>query len=175
MKSIHEARNFLVKMGAPQRLVTHARLVGEAAELLLAELQRLGVPHDADFVRIAVVLHDSGKILHPDELDGGGDKHEHAGEMLLRAQGVGSALARCCISHARWAQMQCSLEELVVALADTLWKGKRNAALEKRVIKVISERLGLSFWDLFIELDNSFESIAASGTTRLLRSQTNDA
>jgi hypothetical protein len=28
--------------------------------------------------------------------------------------------------------MQCSLEELVVALADTLWKGKRNAALEKR-------------------------------------------
>src|SRR6266849_5129328 len=84
MKSIDEARNLLVKMGAPQSLLTHVRLVGEATELLLAELQRLGIPHDADFVRVAVVLHDSGKILHPDELDGGGDKHEHAGEMLLR-------------------------------------------------------------------------------------------
>src|SRR5260370_7658654 len=48
-------------------------------------------------VRVAVVLHDSGKILHPDELDGGSDKHEHAGEMLLRAQGVCPALARRCI------------------------------------------------------------------------------
>jgi HD domain len=174
MKSIDEARNLLVKMGAPQSLVTHVRLVGEAADLLLAELQRLGIPHDADFVRVAVVLHDSGKILHPDELDGVGDEHEYAGETLLLAQGVDPALARCCISHARWAQMPCSLEELVVALADTLWKGKRNAVLEKRVIDVISERLGRGFWDLFIELDNSFESIAANGTTRLLRSQMND-
>jgi hypothetical protein len=66
------------------------------------------------------------------------------------------------------------LEELIVALADTLWKGKRNATLEKRVIELISERLGLAFWDLFLELDNNFESIAANGTTRLLRSQTKD-
>jgi len=58
-------------MGAPQRLVNHARLVGEAAELLLTELQQLGVSHDADFVRVVVVLHDSGKILHPEERDGG--------------------------------------------------------------------------------------------------------
>ncbi len=174
MKSIQEAHNLLLRMGAPQSLVTHVRLVSEAAELLLAQLQRLGIPHDADFVRVAVVLHDSGKILHPEELDGGGDEHERAGEMLLRAQGVDPALARCCISHAQWAQMQCSLEELIVALADTLWKGKRNATLEKRVIEMISERLGLAFWDLFIELDNNFESIAANGTMWLLRSQTKD-
>ena len=174
MKSIEEAHSLLLRMGAPQRLVNHARLVGEAAELLLTELQQLGVSHDADFVRVAVVLHDSGKILHPEELDGGGDKHERMGEMLLLAQGVDPALARCCISHAQWDQMQCSLEELIVALADTLWKGKRNASLEKRVIELISERLGRAFWDLFIELDNNFETIAANSTTRLLRNQTKD-
>jgi hypothetical protein len=174
MKSVEEAHNLLLRMGAPQALVTHVRLVGEAAELLLTELRRLGVPHDADFVRVAVVLHDSGKILHPEELDGGGDEHERAGEMLLRAQSVDPALARCCISHARWAQMQCSFEELILALADTLWKGKRNAMLEKRVIELISERLGLAFWDLFIELDNNFESIAADGPTRVLRSESTD-
>jgi HD superfamily phosphodiesterase len=161
-------------MGAPQSLVTHVRLVGEAAELLLTELRRLDIPHDADFVRVAVVLHDSGKILHPEELAGNGDQHERAGEMLLRDHGVDPMLVRCCISHARWAQMQCSLEELIVALADTLWKGKRNATLERRVIELISERFGLAFWDLFVELDNNFESIAASGTARLLRSQATD-
>jgi HD superfamily phosphodiesterase len=160
-------------MGAPQRLITHVRLVGETAELLLAELRRLGVPLDTDFVRVAVVLHDSGKILYPDELVGSGDKHEQTGETLLLAQGVDPALARCCISHAHWAQMPCSLEELIVAAADTLWKGKRDAILERRVIEMIGERLGLSFWDLYIDLDNSFESIAANGTTRLLLSQMN--
>jgi hypothetical protein len=71
--------------------------------------------------------------------------------------------------------MQSSLEELVVALADTLWKGKRNAALEKRVTELASKTLGYGVWDLFIELDNSFETIAADGTTRLLRSRTNRA
>jgi hypothetical protein len=71
--------------------------------------------------------------------------------------------------------MQCSLEELVVALADTLWKGQRNSALEKRVIDLVSKSLGYGVWDLFIELDNSFETIAADGTRRLLRSQTTRA
>jgi hypothetical protein len=175
MKSIDEARRLLVRLGAPQRLLAHGRMVGEAAELLLAQLQRLGIPHDADFVRVAVVLHDAGKILHPAELDGAGDKHEPAGETLLLAQGVDPALARCCLSHARWAHMRCSLDELVVALADTLWKGKRDAALEKQVAEMIGERLGCSFWDLFIELDNGFETIAAGGAARLLRSQTNEA
>jgi hypothetical protein len=175
MKSVDEARALLVKLGAPQRLLTHTRLVGEAAELLLAQLCRLGLSPDADFIRVAVVLHDAGKILHPDELEAGGDKHEPSGEMLLLAQGVDPALARCCMSHARWAHMRCSLEELVVALADTLWKGKRNAALEKRVAEMIGERLGRGFWDLFIELDNCFETIAAAGTARLLCSQTDSA
>jgi hypothetical protein len=173
MKTVDEARDFLVKLGAPPRLIAHTCVVGEAAELLLLQLQRLRVPHDADFVRIGVVLHDAGKVLHPDELRGGGAKHEPAGEKLLLAQGVDPELARCCLSHARWAGMPCSLEELLVALADSLWKGKRDAALEKRVVEAISERLGKGFWDLYIGLDTCFESIAANSATRLLRSQRN--
>jgi hypothetical protein len=175
MKSVDEAHALIVKLGASQRLLTHTRLVGEAAEMLLAQLHRLGVAHDADFIRAAVVLHDAGKIQHPAELDGGGVKHETAGELLLLAQGVDPALARCCISHAQWAHMHCSLEELVVALADALWKGKRDAALERKAVEMIGERLGRGFWDLFIELDNCFETIAAAGAARLLRSQTTNA
>ena len=150
-----------------RKIIAHTRVVGEAAELLLAQLQRLHISHDADFVRVAVVLHDAGKILHPDELRGDGDEHEPAGEKLLLAQGVAPA----GLSHARWAGMPCSLEELLVALADSLSKGKRDAALEKQAIQAISERAGKEFWDLYIELDTCFESIAANGATRLMRSE----
>ena len=118
-----------------------------------------------------MVLHDAGKILIPGELCGDGAEHEPAGEKLLLAQGLDPALARCCLSHARWASMPCSLEELLVALADSLWKGKRDSALEKQAIQAISDRVGNDFWDLYIELDSCFESIAANGTTRLMRSQ----
>jgi hypothetical protein len=43
--------------------------------------------------------------------------------------------------------------------------------LEKQAIQAISDRVGNDFWDLYIELDSCFESIAANGTTRLMRSQ----
>ena len=81
------------------------------------------------------------------------------------------ALARCCLSHARWAEMRCSLEELVVALADTLWKGKRDAELERQVVQAIGQRAGRDFWDVFIDLDTCFEGIAADGAGRLVRSR----
>jgi len=60
-----------------------------------------------------------------------------------------------------------------VALSDKLWKGRRCPALEKRAIEAIAERMKRSFWDLFVQIDDSFESIAADGATRLLRSQIN--
>jgi hypothetical protein len=172
-KSVREAYDLLARLGAPPRLLAHARLVAEAAELLVAELQRRHVPIDAEFVGVAAVLHDAGKILHPEELQDSGSQHEAAGARLLLGAGVAPALARCCLSHAQWEGMACSLEELLVALADHLWKGKRNAELERRVIEGIAGRTGQAFWALFVELDGCFEAIAADGTGRLLRSQTN--
>lgn len=59
-----------------------------------------------------------------------------------------------------------------MALADTLWKGKRASELEKRVIEEITQPSGTEFWDLFVELDTCFESIAANGALRLMRGQT---
>jgi HD superfamily phosphodiesterase len=151
--------------------VSHTQLVSEAAELLIGKLDTLGVAIDAEFIRIAVVLHDVGKIVHPAELDRPGTEHEPAGEQLLLSKGINSKLARCCLSHARWASMACSLEELVIALADTLWKAKRLAALETAVVKAVSERAKQDYWDLFIDLYTCFEDIAAGGAERLVRSQ----
>jgi hypothetical protein len=66
--------------------------------------------------------------------------------------------------------MEVSLEELLVALADKLWKGVRNPRLEERCIDGIAAALGKARWDIFIELDSSFERIAADGQKRLERS-----
>jgi HD domain-containing protein len=169
--SIAAARALLVELGASRRLLRHVELVGEAAELLLAKLAALGVDLRADFVRIGVVLHDAGKVLHPAELDGAGGQHEPAGEALLIKHGVSADLARICLSHARWRDMPLSSEELVVALADKQWKGVRNVELEERVVDCVAALLCQDRWSLFVELDTLFEEIAADGANRLERSR----
>ncbi len=102
LPSVGEARELLVKLGAPRRLIQHGVLVGEAAELLIERLRRMGAWLDADFVRLGAILHDAGKTLHVQELSEAGHAHEQAGEELLRREGVTPALARCCVSHAAW-------------------------------------------------------------------------
>ena len=66
--------------------------------------------------------------------------------------------------------MECSIEELIIALADKLWKGKREVDLETAVIERISKLTNQDFWQLFIELDSCFENIASEGEERLARS-----
>ena len=79
-------------------------------------------------------------------------------------------VARCCLSHGRWDEMDVSFDELLVALADNLWKGKRNEPLERRVVEGAASLRGGPFWDLFVPMDSLFESIAAGGEDRLARS-----
>jgi HD domain len=169
-RTVLDAEGLLERLGAPLRLLRHVRLVGEAGEQILSELERRRVPLDPSLVRLGIVFHDAGKILHQEELDGPGDLHEPDGERLLLEHGVEARVARCCMSHARWQSMECSLEELLVALADKLWKGVRNAELERAVIERVAAVLGKDVWDLFVDLDSCFEEIAATGSERLERS-----
>jgi hypothetical protein len=165
-----EAYAFLKEIGAPDKLIRHVSLVGEAAELLIEKLNRLNVPVDARFVRLGVAFHDAGKIKYPEELRVKGNRHESAGEEFLLQQGLSPELARCCVSHGQWQTLDCSFEELLVALADTLWKGKRNEELEKRVVEKTAQLIAREPWNLFIEMDSYFEQIAAGGVERLLQS-----
>ncbi len=168
--SVDEALAFLSRLGATPWLLRHVELVGEAAEALLTALDRYELPFDGLRVRLGVVFHDAGKLLHPSEMSRSGDLHETSGERLLLAHGVDPALARICLSHARWDRMEVSLEELLVALADKLWKGVRVPELEKLVIDVAARHRGVDSWDLYVELDSIFESVAADGDARLTRS-----
>ena len=56
-----DAYDFLLKLGASNRLLKHVKLVGETAEILIKKLSELKVPFDAGFVRLGVAFHDAGK------------------------------------------------------------------------------------------------------------------
>jgi len=166
-----DALRLLSELGATPRLLHHAQTVSDTAVLLVTSLQSMDVNCDARSVEVGAVLHDAGKIQHPDELSEPGRMHEQAGETLLLSKGIQPELARFCISHSEWSQPNTSLEERLVALADKLWKGKREADLELLVIDEIARKLGTSRWDVFDVLDTAFEDIAASGAERLERSR----
>ena len=168
--TVHDAYKFLRQLGASSKLIRHVTLVGEAADLLIVKLHQLPVSFNEDFVRLGVAFHDAGKILHPEELTAKGNNHELAGEQLLIIHGVEPKLARCCRSHGQWESMECSFEELLVALADTLWKGKRISQLETIVIERLLGLCKRDYWELFVEMDSCFEAIASEGDSRLSRS-----
>jgi putative nucleotidyltransferase with HDIG domain len=152
-----DAFALLQKLNAPPELLHHAKVVHQAAQKLIACLKRYPLNLDTDFILVGVVLHDAGKILYPQELHQPGNEHEAAGAQLLKANGVEPRLAQVCISHSRW--QGTSLEEHIISLGDKLWKSKRDALLENTLIDLIAAQLGLDRWDIFISLDNCFESL----------------
>jgi hypothetical protein len=166
-----DAYELLETLGATDRLLRHAQYVSEAADLLLIQFRAFGVPLDTFTVELGAVLHDAGKISHPLELAEQGSLHERAGEDLLLQHDVQPEIARCCRSHGAWSLPDVSLEERIVALADKLWKGKREADLELLVIDETATRLGSSRWDVFERLDSAFEEIAAGGSERVEQSR----
>lgn len=166
-----DAYQLLIRLGASARLLLHVQLVGEAADLLMRGYADLGLDLDAQWIELGVAVHDAGKIAHPEELTGPGSLHEPAGKALLLQNDVQQRIAECCVSHAAWRTKGLSLEELSVALADKLWKGKREQDLELLVIDQAALRLGVDRWGVFEALDSVFEEIATGGSDRLGRSK----
>ena len=166
-----DAYAILDELDAPAHLKNHVDLVGEAAEALLKAMDALQVDINSEFVSAGVVIHDIGKIVHTEEMVGPGSEHETTGQEILLNRGVSAEYARVCISHARWETMECTLEELTIALSDKLWKGKRESTLELRVIDRVAEDLGKDRWDIYPDLDSAFENISSAGHERLQRSK----
>ncbi len=158
---------FLAQMNAPTHLVQHLTIVQETAQMLTQKLQdKLNITPDVQLIRDGALLHDIGKILHPKELNNPGHLHEAAGQKLLLEHGFPQVLARVCISHAQWKTLQCSTEELIIALADKLWKGKRVQELEEIFTTHILSMTNLNHWDAWTLLDDIFMDMA--NTNRLL-------
>jgi hypothetical protein len=165
-----EARSLCQNLLAPPRLIAHLRLVHDVAASLIAFLEsrfpEVGIDRAA--VLFGAATHDLGKVLHPNELTEPGRIHEEDGPPLLERRGVPRALARFARTHGSWEREDdLPLEDLLVALADTAWKGKRTPALEARVVTRIAEHVGVEEWRVFTVLDEHLDEVTSRGDERL--------
>ena len=159
------------RLHAPVALVKHLTVVHDAAVEILDGLNafpQLSV--DLDAVLFGAATHDIGKVVHPEELTGPGDLHELAGEQLLLEQGVKPQWARYARTHGHWHGEP--LEDHLVALADHLWRGKRDNELEGAVATLIAAATGMAVWEVTLKLDEICEGVALDGEARLAWAKT---
>lgn len=126
------------------------------------------VTFDKTLVRFGAATHDLGKAIHSNELSKSGKEHQAAGMALLESLGVPRERARFALTHGHWDEPgNDSIEDLLVALADKCWRGKRNERLEA----TLADRLSLStnepLWSCFAKLDEILASLAKEADARL--------
>ena len=81
----------------------------------------------------------------------------------LRRTGVPAHLARFAGSHGSWDQPGITLDDLLVSLADKVWKAARVPDLEERV----GVHLGGPPWAALLLLDDVLQDLAAGADERL--------
>ena len=165
-----QAQEICEKVQAPPRLVAHLTLVHDVACSLVEkfQLQLPSLELDVEAVCLGAATHDIGKALHPSELVGPGSKHEAAGERLLKGFGLPETLARFARTHAIWRDdTTLALEDLLVALADTCWKGKRLSELDEMVARRVAAQIRREQWEVYLILDDILQQLTANADERL--------
>ncbi|WP_246477312.1 HD domain-containing protein [Actinokineospora xionganensis] len=159
----------MTDLASPPRLGAHLRAVHDVAAQLVDWVARHHptIEFDREAVLFGAATHDIGKTLHPEELSGPGSAHEQAGYDLLRARGVDERLARFARDHASWAGPGIGFEDLLVSLADKVWKAKRVPDLEQRVVEHLAAAAGQEPWEAFMALDDFLDALAADADSRL--------
>ncbi len=162
--------DLLEALAAPPRLVTHLMLVQQVAIALTQALEQTwpGLPYDRQAVLLGAATHDIGKTIHRQELRQPGHRHEEAGVSLLLQYGFSPEQARFARTHAQWRQDPTpTFEDLLVALADTTWKGKRGAELEDALVQQIARLRAEEPWAIYLALDKIVQAITRDADTRL--------
>lgn len=164
-----QAQRLCDELHAPERLQRHLRLVHDVTASLLNRLAGAfpSVTVERHSVLLGAAVHDLGKTLHPEELTGVGRRHELDGPILLRRHGLPEPIARFARTHGTWESEFVTFQELLVALADHLWRGSRDNCLENRVLSEITRRTAQARWAGFVKMDDICMQLAADGEARM--------
>ncbi|MFC1430317.1 HDIG domain-containing metalloprotein [Streptacidiphilus sp. N1-3] len=159
----------LSELDSPPRLAAHLRAVHDVAHQLVdwVEQHHPGVVLDRDAVLFGAATHDIGKTVHRGELSGPGSAHEEAGVALLLEHGFNPELARFAATHASWSAPGVGPNDLLVSLADKVWKNKRVPELEDLVVAQLAGASGKPMWEEFLALDELLSHIGDGADQRL--------
>ncbi|MFQ3556981.1 HD domain-containing protein [Streptomyces gramineus] len=159
----------LRSLGAPPRPAAHLRAVHDVAVDLVDWVRdrRPELAVDRDGVLFGAATHDVGRILHPEELTGPGSAHEDAGRDLLLSHGFAPARARSAATHADWGSPAVTVEDLLVSTADKVWKDKRVAGLEDRLVAAPADAGRRAPWEEYLALDDLLTRLGGDAAARL--------
>ncbi|UGT62573.1 HD domain-containing protein [Nocardia asteroides] len=159
----------LTSLDAPPRLGAHLRAVHDVARQLADWMtdHHPAVRFDREAVLFGAATHDIGKVLHPEELSGPGTDHERAGFELLLARGFEAKSARFAWTHGAWSGDDIGMEDLLVGLADKVWKAKRVPDVEQLIVQRLAAADGSPPWQVFLALDDALDRTAAEADSRL--------
>lgn len=162
------ASKLLGNLNVPTQLKAHLEIVHDTAKTLIQKVGKSfpSLVFDQEAVLFGAATHDIGKLLHTDEIQTQGQKHLRDGEALLELLGVPPRLSRFAASHGSWSD-ESSIEDLLVALADQIWKGRRDPDLAFLIVEHLVTLTGTSQWQVFMELDDLLADIAATSNERL--------
>lgn len=166
-----EVLDILAKYAVPPRLVAHLTVVHDVAITLIKQLDASWpiLEYDRKRVLIGAATHDVGKAVYINELSGPGTQHEGIGPQLLLESGLPETYARFARTHARWNQdISAQLEDLLVAFADTIWKGKRDESLEQEIAQQIAKQCQEETWQVYMKLDDIACDLAKGAHDRIL-------
>lgn len=161
----------LQRIDVPPYLLAHLVVVHDVARRLVVAVGRHwpALSVDAAAVHFGAATHDIGKVRHAEELMAPGERHRAAGVALLEDHGTPPRLARFARTHAAWREeAEVQVEDLLVALADQVWKGGRDDELETALLKRLAASNDSELWEAYMTLDEVLTRLAAEADRRLL-------
>jgi hypothetical protein len=161
--------DLLFKIEAPARLRAHLCLVHDVACQLTDQIS-VAWPElviDADAIHLGAATHDIGKVIHPRELSEPGHAHEDAGRRLLLKHGWSEQSVRFTVTHGCKLNADDPVKDLLVAIADNVWRGRRDEALEKALVVRVATLCKQEPWQVWLVLDDMLTNLAEPAAERL--------
>ncbi|MDX1664234.1 MAG: HD domain-containing protein [Candidatus Promineifilaceae bacterium] len=151
-------------------LLAHLILVHDVAARLVEAIQARwpAVALNAEAIRFGAATHDIGKVVFPEEILAPGEAHREAGRTLLLELGIGPERARFTATHVPERALNGELEDILVALADVLWKGGRHEPLETALLERLTATDAEEAWETFMALDDLLTQLSGEADKRLL-------
>jgi len=160
----------LEKLNSPERLKRHLQIVHSTAYKLLTLIRHEWPKIDLneELILFGAGTHDIGKTEITIELIERGKKHELKGKQILLELGYTENESRFAQTHGNWKEENITFEDLLVSLADKIWKGKRIEELEEKIGRALSDKLRIDYLEVYSALDKILEQLSYGADERIL-------